>query len=721
MSLTCHFLIGPPSSGKSSFARQLAAYHAEQDSQAQIVSTDAIRADLYGSDREQGHWPEIEAQLLIQVREAIDLGEPVIYDATNAKRAWRMQLLQKLGELEESVRWIGWQLTPSLKTCKHWNSKRDRQVPEQAIENLHRALRQFPPRAGEGLTALIQQNPLQADHAAIEQKLRQLPRRIANRQNRAQQYEPHCYSGLLDFDRLMQLLALLLRYPGLGQLRESDPEQLQLALDADAQTLPQFDSAIEEIAAVMHHQGGAIYAHPEALAADLDWLGRNGLLVPFQVGVEAPFELEPATPIQEPHFYADVESFTRLMAMLRFILHHPFSCRYEADEAPNGNGTRARGSLQSLVEELVDAGALYGKASSGHRRSDLLNNHYNNLRKDIERALKPFGLLPELAMRHGYFAGTGILSASDLKRVYRLLSEQVKHLDDPVSHEILETFQARMQQSGLGAAYPYPVRTMGNRPIVNRELLPEGSTAKHEKSINLIEAAIESAELLQLRPLHTAARYRGDERETFEAWPVQIAFHNIAWYLGYQRESDGLFRFERLDRLVANVRRPTRQRTSEEWHRALEQLQQLYHSSFGIYLGRSPEDQQAYLSKDPQKRASVESKLELWFQEDVFQFVREGTARLPDSQLRMTAQQPSDARRSSIFQLKGSPDGDYPQRLVMTLPRWSLQDFDLKRWILGYTGQVKVASPPQFAEQVRRWGSAIAGTYEEADAGETTE
>ncbi|PSO95477.1 MAG: hypothetical protein BRC53_10570 [Cyanobacteria bacterium SW_6_48_11] len=221
--------------------------------------------------------------------------------------------------------------------------------------------------------------------------------------------------------------------------------------------------------------------------------------------------------------------------------------------------------------------------------------------------------------------------------------------------------------------------------------------------------------------MHTAARYRGDERETFEAWPVQIAFHNIAWYLGYQRESDGLFRFERLDRMVANVRPPTRQRTSEEWHRALEQLQQLYHSSFGIYLGRSPEDQQAYLSKDPQKRASVESKLELWFQEDVFQFVREGTARLPDSQLRMTAQQPSDARRSSIFQLKGSPDGDYPQRLVMTLPRWSLQDFDLKRWILGYTGQVKVASPPQFAEQVRRWGSAIAGTYEEANAGETTE
>ena len=234
MSLTWHFLIGPPSSGKSSFARQLATYYAEHDSQAQIVSTDAIRADLYGSDREQGHWPEIEAQLLIQVREAIDLGQPVIYDATNAKRAWRMQLLQKLGELEESVRWIGWQLTPSLKTCKHWNSKRDRQVPEQAIENLHRALRQFPPRAGEGLTALIQQDPLQADHAAIEQKLRQLPRRIANRQNRAQQYEPHCYSGLLDFDRLMQLLALLLRYPGLGQLRESDPEQLQLALDADA-------------------------------------------------------------------------------------------------------------------------------------------------------------------------------------------------------------------------------------------------------------------------------------------------------------------------------------------------------------------------------------------------------------------------------------------------------------------------------------------------------
>jgi predicted kinase len=715
MSLTCHFLIGPPSSGKSHFAQRLADYCTQQGAQPQIVATDAIREQLYGSEQQQGHWPQIEQQVLTQIRAAIAGEQPVIYDATNAKRAWRMQLLQKLGALDGSVRWIAWRLTTPLQTCKHRNGQRQRHVPERKLEELHRALHNFPPRAGEGLTAVIEQDPTKADAREIARKLQQLPRRIANRQNRARQYEAHCYANLLDFDRLMQLLALLLRYPGLGQLQQTEPQQLQRALDADADALPAFDSALDEIAAVMRYRGGAIYADPAALAADLGWLERNGLLLPFQASVDEALALEPVTPVQEPHFYADAEAFSRLMATLRFILQNPFSCRYGADEKPNGNGTRKRGSLWTLVEELVDTGALYGKTPSGHYRDDLLDNHYDNLRKDIERALRPFGLLPEIAMRHGYFAGTGILSSSDLKRVYRLLTDQVKHLDDPGSQELLETFQRRMQQSGLAARQPYPVRTLGNRPIVDRRLLPEGSTAKYEQSINRIEDAIERGELLWLRPLRTAARYRGDEREPFEAWPIQLAFHNIAWYLGYQRESDGLFRFERLDRLGAEERHPARQRSEAERQQALEQLQALYQASFGIHLGRNPQDQRTYLSTNPKKRARVELNLELWFQEEVFQFVREGTARLPEKQLRMTAQVPSDKKHSSIFDLKPSSDCDYPQRLIMTLPRWSLQDFDLKRWILGFTGQVKVVRPPEFARQVRRWSEAIAQLYPDAE------
>ena len=272
-----------------------------------------------------------------------------------------------------------------------------------------------------------------------------------------------------------------------------------------------------------------------------------------------------------------------------------------------------------------------------------------------------------------------------------------------------------MQQSGLAARQPYPVRTLGNRPIVDRRLLPEGSTAKYEQSINRIEDAIERGELLWLRPLRTAARYRGDEREPFEAWPIQLAFHNIAWYLGYQRESDSLFRFERLDRLGAEERHPARQRSEAERQQALEQLQALYQASFGIHLGRNPQDQRTYLSTNPKKRARVELNLELWFQEEVFQFVREGTARLPEKQLRMTAQVPSDKKHSSIFDLKPSSDHDYPQRLIMTLPRWSLQDFDLKRWILGFTSQVKVPRPPEFARQVRRWSEAITQLYPDAE------
>lgn len=47
--MLCHFLIGVPSSGKSTFAQLLA-----QTGNYQIISTDAIRQQLYGDETIQG-------------------------------------------------------------------------------------------------------------------------------------------------------------------------------------------------------------------------------------------------------------------------------------------------------------------------------------------------------------------------------------------------------------------------------------------------------------------------------------------------------------------------------------------------------------------------------------------------------------------------------------------------------------------------------------------
>ncbi len=87
----CHLLIGCPGSGKSTFAALLA-----KQGNYKIVSTDQIREALYGDESIQGDWSAIEARVLSEIQSAIASNQPVIYDATNAKRVWRMELLMKL-------------------------------------------------------------------------------------------------------------------------------------------------------------------------------------------------------------------------------------------------------------------------------------------------------------------------------------------------------------------------------------------------------------------------------------------------------------------------------------------------------------------------------------------------------------------------------------------------------------------------------------------------
>ena len=65
--LTCHFLIGSPGSGKSTLAAQMI----QSISSSQIISTDQIRAQLYGDAATQGNWAEIESVVLTEIKEAI--------------------------------------------------------------------------------------------------------------------------------------------------------------------------------------------------------------------------------------------------------------------------------------------------------------------------------------------------------------------------------------------------------------------------------------------------------------------------------------------------------------------------------------------------------------------------------------------------------------------------------------------------------------------------
>ena len=161
--LRCHVMIGPPASGKTTTALALAPLLRGPDGQqAVVLSTDGIRAEIFGDAAVQGPWSAIEQRLHERLIGAVAAGMPVIVDATHAQRAWRLAITQQLA-LPRPVEWIGWWLFTPLGTCLRWNAKRERQVPAPVIRRMAASLADgaFGPGRLEGFAAVVAVEPTQ--------------------------------------------------------------------------------------------------------------------------------------------------------------------------------------------------------------------------------------------------------------------------------------------------------------------------------------------------------------------------------------------------------------------------------------------------------------------------------------------------------------------------------------------------------------------------------
>jgi predicted kinase len=153
-----------PASGKSLIAKQISA---SSTGKSQIVSSDAIRADLYGDEDIQGEWWQIEARIERQFKYAVELinsvGESlavrhrlsrVIYDATNTVQSYRKEaiaLARKTGFNRITGFWVD---TP-LAICLQRNRQRKRIVPDEILLQMYDCLKNTPPVLEDGFDRLI--------------------------------------------------------------------------------------------------------------------------------------------------------------------------------------------------------------------------------------------------------------------------------------------------------------------------------------------------------------------------------------------------------------------------------------------------------------------------------------------------------------------------------------------------------------------------------------
>lgn len=152
-------LIGLPGSGKSTLARQLLA----KDPCRQLISTDMLRQQLFGSENIQGPWLLIWRQVQIQFEQAgLQISQGIateaIYDATNAQRRHRREVIALARATGFNYITGLWVDTP-VWLCLARNKRRDRIVPEEVLLRMHRQLRDAPPALTEGLDCLIHHPP----------------------------------------------------------------------------------------------------------------------------------------------------------------------------------------------------------------------------------------------------------------------------------------------------------------------------------------------------------------------------------------------------------------------------------------------------------------------------------------------------------------------------------------------------------------------------------
>jgi len=132
--LTAYVLVGAPGSGKSTYAAKLA-----KTENAVVISGDDIRSELYGSAEIQGDWGEIWNRIDELVSESC--GMSVILDGTHCRKDYRSEaitLLKSYGydRVEAVV------METSLANCLARNFKRERNVPDYIVKQMHSDLQQ---------------------------------------------------------------------------------------------------------------------------------------------------------------------------------------------------------------------------------------------------------------------------------------------------------------------------------------------------------------------------------------------------------------------------------------------------------------------------------------------------------------------------------------------------------------------------------------------------
>lgn len=155
MNKIVYMMIGVPGSGKSTLV---------EDSLKRIckggvvVSSDAIREELYGDEADQGDPTVVFDLFYKRIRQyTTDEVTPYIIADATFNTAWSRKLF--IRHIPENCKLVGLYINTPLHVSLSRNAQRSRCVPEDVINRMHRNLQKEPPMLEEGFYTLTKMYP----------------------------------------------------------------------------------------------------------------------------------------------------------------------------------------------------------------------------------------------------------------------------------------------------------------------------------------------------------------------------------------------------------------------------------------------------------------------------------------------------------------------------------------------------------------------------------
>lgn len=136
-------MVGIPGSGKTRAAELIA-----KRERATLVSTDAVRLELFGDEAKRRKNPLVFHEVYARIEQALAAGSDVVFDATNVDRDKRMSVLKRFPHATAECYYVS---TP-FEICLQRNQARKRKLDELVLAKYHKNL--HVPLHQEGFAAI---------------------------------------------------------------------------------------------------------------------------------------------------------------------------------------------------------------------------------------------------------------------------------------------------------------------------------------------------------------------------------------------------------------------------------------------------------------------------------------------------------------------------------------------------------------------------------------